>query len=402
MSDLRRLVLIPVLAALAMLAGCAPRSPPLPPQVEPVFPRLSPEEAAQLIPERIPDRAGWAADVLSALDGIGVNPSRNSVCEVLSIVQQESGFQANPVVPNLAHIVHARLEAYASKLGPLGNPALHEVLRGVAPGHAPGHKAGSGESFEQRLSKVRTERDVDVLFRDLLAYYRAKFPTTYGVVNGLEDLFSARTLEDLNPVTTVGSMQVSVAFAEALAKQQGEDPAAVRDSLYTRAGGLKYGTARLLGWEASYDQPLYRFADYNAGFYSSRNAALQKQLARLTGYALTPDGDLLAYDKAGRPLDQDSQSLKVLFAFRARFANDLSERRIRKDLLLEKTVDFEGTDTYRAVKRAYAQLTGETPASALVPTVSLNSPKMTKPRSTAWFAESVNNRFTACMNGRLP
>src|SRR6476620_10327674 len=97
-----------------LLCGCAPRGATLPPQVEPVFPRLSPDEVAQLIPERVADRPAWATDVLAALDAIHVNPSRTAVCEVLAVVQQESGFQPNPAAPNLAHIVNTRLEAYTS------------------------------------------------------------------------------------------------------------------------------------------------------------------------------------------------------------------------------------------------------------------------------------------------
>jgi hypothetical protein len=42
----------------------------------------------------------------------------------------------------------------------------------------------------------------------------------------------------------------------------------------------------LFGHQAEYTEALHRFADYNAGVYASRNAAIQAQVARLTGAKL--------------------------------------------------------------------------------------------------------------------
>ena len=87
---------------------------------------------------------------------------------------------------------------------------------------------------------------------------------------------SVTGIDDLNPVTTAGPMQVQVSFARGMS---GLSDAETRELLYTRFGGVRFGTARLLGYAAAYDDVLYRFADYNAGMYSSRNAAFQEQLA---------------------------------------------------------------------------------------------------------------------------
>ena len=83
----------------------------------------------------------------------------------------------------------------------------------------------------------------------------------------------------------------------------------MREFLYTRAGGVRFGTARLLDYEVTYDRMLYRFADFNAGYYASRNAAFQEQLARLSGRKLALDGDLLFYDDEGQALDRPSATL---------------------------------------------------------------------------------------------
>ncbi|MBZ4418768.1 DUF1615 family protein [Myxococcus sp. RHSTA-1-4] len=373
--------------AACALAACGPRKAPEPSVPPP--PRVSAAQVAKLLPEQVKkEREDWARDILAALEVEEIAPSPPAVCSVIAVIAQESGFKADPEVPGLSRMVRERLEAHADKLGPLGRKALDSVLEGKAPGHK--------RTFDERLRTVRTERDLDRLFRDILAYYEEEYPKTYAMADLASALFGSGRLEDLNPITTAGSMQVSVRYA---LEKEGEDadPVAVREAMYTRAGGVRYGTARLLDYEASYPEPLFRFADYNAGLYASRNAAVQAQVTRLTGIALVPDGDLQLYDKQGEPLDEDSKSLKALLVFRQRYVpEELSERQVRRDVRKEKELDFESTDTYRAVKRVYARETGETPSYAQLPQVTLKSPKLKGERTTAWFARSVDARFQKC------
>ena len=381
----RRALGVLVLGLTATLTGCARNRRPEPP----LPPRVTVEQAVQLVPPDVKEREGWAEDVLAALEAHRLHPSAEAVCSVLAVIEQESGFEPNPAVPGLARIVEQKLEAYADKLGPLGPPAIKGLLEGRAPGET--------QTFQQRLGKVKTERDLDRIFRELLEYYETEFPKTFAAAQLASALFKSTRLEDLNPITTAGSMQVSVRFSEELAGGDEHALRRVREELYTRGGGVYYGTARLLGYTAHYTEPIYRFADYNAGFYASRNAAVQEQVSRLTGIKLVPDGDLLMYDKNEEPLDQDSNSLKALLAFRERYAQDLSERRVRKDALHEKELEFEETDTWNAIKSAYQEVTGETPAYAQLPTVSIRSPKITGEKSTVWFARNVDRRYQRCM-----
>jgi hypothetical protein len=374
------------LGLLALLGACARNVR----QEAPLPPRVTLQQATQLVPPDEKDREGWAQDVLAALDAHRLYPSAEAVCSVMAVIEQESGFEANPAVPGLARIVQERLEAYAKKLGPLGPPTIKALLEGKAPGQP--------QNFEQRLKEVKTERDLDRVFRELLEYYETEYPKTYTAAQVASALFKSTRLEDLNPITTAGSMQVSVRFSADLVGGDEEAERRVREELYTRGGGVYYGTARLLGYEAHYDDPIYRFADYNAGFYASRNAAVQAQVSRLMGINLVQDGDLLAYDKQGEPVDEDSNSLKALLAFRQRYApDDLSERRVRKDALQEKELAFEETDTWEAIKRTYQQVTGEAAPYAQLPNVTIRSPKITGDRSTSWFAQSVNKRYQKCL-----
>jgi hypothetical protein len=230
------------------------------------------------------------------------------------------------------------------------------------------------DGVRARIATLRTERDLDRLFRETIS---AKLPAAVTWLTGLDDL---------NPVTTAGSMQVQVAFARELS---GMDDAGTRELLYTRAGGVRFGTARLLGYDASYEDVLYRFADYNAGPYASRNAAFQEQLAQLTGRRLALDGDLLDYQHGA-----DSRTLESALAFGA--MHELSERRIRRDVEKEKTLDFERTELWHGVRDAWQLKTGTAAPYARVPALTLTSPKLSRRRTTAWFADSVRRRYVAC------
>lgn len=393
MIDVRRSGVAMLLAASALWpnAGCTRRAPESG-AAPPAFTGLSQGQVARLVGRDMPaqEREAWAGSVLAALEELDLVPTAETVCQALATLEQESGYRANPEVPNLAKIVAKGIGDYGKRLGPFGPPLVKKVL-GAKP-------AGKTLTFEERFARARTERDVDLAFRDLVAYYEEEYPKSTKAADLLSGAMLGRRLSDYNPITTAGSMQVSVRFARERAAARGvRDEAKVRDELYTRDGGVRYGVARLLGYEAGYETPLHRFADYNAGLYASRNAAVQEQLAKLTGISLALDGDLLAYEADGDVSSKDSNTLRAFVAFAKAHAPDLDEGDVRRDLRREKSLDLESTESYKALKASYRALTGRSPAYARVPEVKLVSPKLSKERTTAWFAGSVERRCNECL-----
>jgi hypothetical protein len=86
---------------------------------------------------------------------------------------------------------------------------------------------------------------------------------------------------------------------------------------------------------------LFSGADYNAGEFSSRNAAFQERVSILTGRKLVLDGDLLLYhDGVPEPANSRTES-GVLDLLQSQMSAD----QIRKDLLLEKDSAFSETRT---------------------------------------------------------
>ena len=146
--------------------------------------------------------------------------------------------------------------------------------------------SSNGQSYSERLDKVRTEKDLSDIFDDMID----RVP------------MGQKLFGHLNPVHTGGPMQVSVAFAEAHAKGYPYPiDGSIRREVFSRRGGMYFGIMHLLGYPADYSRPIYRFADFNAGWYASRNAAFQNAVSRASAIPLALDGDLIDFgsDKPG-------------------------------------------------------------------------------------------------------
>src|ERR1700730_19338931 len=91
----RQAVFAAILALAAFLAGCASERSP----------RISPTDARALIERALPngvaDRSGWADDIYTGFTAQGLEPTHENICAVTAVIEQESGFHVNTVVPRL-------------------------------------------------------------------------------------------------------------------------------------------------------------------------------------------------------------------------------------------------------------------------------------------------------------
>ena len=357
-------------------------------------PTLDADQIKQLLPPRINERSAWAKDIFDITEQLDIPQTKENICSIVAVADQESNFVADPRVAGLGEKavkeVEDRLdEKFKDKLGDAIGGTLagyfQEVLK---------NQPSPDNNYLSQMRRVKTERQLDELYREIFSYMSKHYHVS--ALTGAAKLVGQDFAEKLNPVTTLGSMQVHIGYAKEH-KRQGGNIAALRSDLYSRYGGLYYGIHRLMMYPADYNKAIYRFADYNSGMYSSRNAAFQSMLNALTNTKLDLDGDLLLYTKDGSIRSTISQSERELTSVFASNNMLVTPRQIRTDLKKEKKKDFEDTATYRAVTKLYQEKMAKEPMYAIMPEVVISGPKLSRDYNTNWFATRVNGRYQSCM-----
>ncbi len=348
----------------ACLTGCD-SSPP------PATPEQVRAQIKRLMPANVQDRTGWAEDIQSALAALDIEPSAQNLCSVLAVTEQESTFNAHPAVPGLGRIARKEIETRAERKHiPLF------LVRAALQLESP-----NGQTWDTRITAVRTEKELSDIFESMIA----RVP------------MGKRLLAGANPVRTGGPMQVSIAFAEAHADERPYPYTAdgsIRHEVFTRRGGMYFGIAHLLGYPASYRKPLFRFADFNAGRYASRNAAFQNAVAVATGIALDLDGDLVRYRK-GENGSKVSATETAVLTLAGKLGMTPGE--IHRALSGAHRHAFEDSALYARVFEIADKRNGKPLPRATLPRIRLHSPKITRKLTTEWFATRVNQRYTRCM-----
>jgi hypothetical protein len=81
-------------------------------------------------------------------------------------------------------------------------------------------------------------------------------------------------------------------------------------------------------------------------------------------------------------------------------ALNLDPKALRADLLREKDYGFRDTQTYARVTDAFTRQTGKPAPYAMLPQISLSSPKIRHTMTTAMFARAVMARYARCMKAK--
>jgi hypothetical protein len=322
----------------------------------------------QSLPRNLPDRAGWVSDLYGAFAALELTPSRENVCAVVAVTAQESGFRVDPVVPDLGAIAWREIDRRAEHAGiPVG--IVHAVLRLDSP---------TGQSYGERIEHARTEKELSDVFED----FTGSLPL-------------GRTLfASWNPIRTRGPMQVNVAFADQFAATHTYPypvQVSIDEELFSRRGSLYFGTAHLLAYDAPYDRYLYRFADFNAGQYSSRNAAFQQALRTVSGKPVAADGALLPHDGAGKVGDTELAVRSIATRLH------LDEGALHAALEEGRSARFERSAVYRGVFHLAEQSLHHPLPRAAMPQIQLEGPKIERRLTTEWYARRVDGRFQACV-----
>jgi hypothetical protein len=279
---------------------------------------------SRLLPGGIRDRSGWTSDLYTAFQSLGLPHAAPVYCTVIAVIEQESSFQADPVVPGLNTIVWNELEARGKRFG-IPRLVIEAAMLKTSP---------DGRSYKQRIDTLKTEKQLNGLFEDMISELPAG-----------KQLFA-----DYNPVRTGGPMQVSIAFAEQHARERSYPYSpirSIRDEVFTRRGGVYFGSAILLDYPAPYTEPEP----------SSVEIALRRQVDRLR----------------------------------------LNPGEIRRDLLLEKSPAFSQSPLWQRVFALADAQAGQPVPRQTMPRIDLKSPKIVRKLTTEWFARRVEGRFRTCL-----
>jgi hypothetical protein len=365
----------PGTAALRPEAGAPPAGPPYDPR-HPCFSEGQMAQARAVLFRE--DPGSWGDRWLRAINGAFAEleiPCSDTgfLVLVLTTIQLESGVTADPALenPDLEALFVFHLEQLRRD-----NPIAGRLLNYSGLDDAMRAKLRA----DTRRGHVRTEAElVHYVESDLQAWLQDYLQGHYLVPAPVARYAAEQGLP--NPVHTIGPMQVNLRKAYENARARGEpveSEAQMRGWLLARrtalARGVKEGVYQLWCIYRFYRRYLpadeavrFTTADYNAGEFSSRNAAFQRQVGVLIERRLVLDGDLLAY-QAGQPAERVSNTEAAAITVLSEYAAP----NIRRDLLLEKSEAFSHTRTARMVCARYRRKTGEDCAVATLPVGAAN------------------------------
>ncbi len=303
----------------------------------------------------------WTSTIYDALNQIGIPVTKKNLEYALILMHRESRMDTNP-----------RLDvsnAYERKRKGLIAKIEGKVSEGTNRDRLVQAVNAVFDRYEGKINRAENEEEVYYALLDI--NNDLDIPAEIGQWLIPYDPWDEKIadLQDQMQVNTLGVLQVDTEVARKFYASKGRtlDDIATVDYLFHLLPNLKVGLAIFFTALEEYKKMgfsereaiKFAFADYNAGIYSSRNAAFQKMVAELTGVNLALDGDLLIYEHDGvsDTRSQTEGAVQKLFP----------DQNIRPQLVREKAHDFNETNLYSVVLDRYRARNGEEIALALVP-----------------------------------
>lgn len=322
----------------------------------------------------------WTASIYAAMVGNNIPTTDENIAVGITLMQREGSFREDPAIPDTRLMYaryHQKLEDKIDAL-PAGLSLFKTPILGLVSSYEARYKndflrCKTESQVEALMTRVFSDLDADSTLQTLFS--------TPVVGSQLKAFWLEETKSYRNPIETYGAMQVNIDRARTILQEKGmtfPSDAALKTYLYTRDGNLNVGFT-LVGdgireyLDSGSGSIEHVFADYNAGPYACRNAAVQTSLNQVMGSHLDPDGDLLSYDEDGRPESTPSNTELQVRALRDRFHLTLTDAEIRSDLLKDKTDGFERTKTANLLETTHRTQLGTPPPRALIPAAKTQS-----------------------------
>ena len=116
-------------------------------------------------------------------------------------------------------------------------------------------------------------------------------------------------------------------------------------------------------------------------------------MARASGIKLALDGDLIRYGS-----EQASATELAVRTLAKQL--DMSPREIRRDLEKGDSESFSDSTLWKQTFILADKMVGKRLPREVLPGIKLESPKITRNLTTAWFAQRVDGRYQQCMTRR--
>ena len=141
---------------ICLLVGCAVQPSNNTPTRRPAEIRA---DIVRALPPTTRDREGWATDITAAFAALDIEPTHSNLCAALAVIGQESNFTEDPAVPNLGRIARAEIDRRAEQ---------HDIPQLVVRAALAVHSS-NGKSYSDRIATVRTERELSLVYEDLIS-----------------------------------------------------------------------------------------------------------------------------------------------------------------------------------------------------------------------------------------